>query len=270
VRGRARGPGVVTEAAITELERVAAMGWRAPEEGRLGEWMLRAARGFTGRANSALAIGDAGRPDDEAVAAVADWYRARGLPPMIMICYPLDGPSDSGLDGFLVREGWRLRPGRTIVMTARTADLARWPAGLARWPADRAGVAIEFGEEPGDDWLSLFHHRGKPAPPIARSLLLSAPVQVFATIRERQTPVAIGRLAIADGWGGLTAIEVHPDHRRRGLGAMIVAALTAAGAARGAARTYLQVEDDNTAAVALYTRCGFTPHHRYHYRVAPP
>jgi predicted GNAT family acetyltransferase len=32
---------------------------------------------------------------------------------------------------------------------------------------------------------------------------------------------------------------------------------------------YLQVEDTNTAARALYQALGFTDHHGYHYRVAP-
>ena len=47
---------------IAELEAVAAQGWRAPEEAPLGGWLLRAAEGFTGRANSALAVGDPGLP----------------------------------------------------------------------------------------------------------------------------------------------------------------------------------------------------------------
>ena len=41
-------------AAIIDLERVAAAHWRGTEEQWLGQWLLRAADGFTGRANSAL------------------------------------------------------------------------------------------------------------------------------------------------------------------------------------------------------------------------
>jgi len=81
--------------------------------------------------------------------------------------------------------------------------------------------------------------------------------------------VAIGRVAMAGDWAGLTAVEVHPRHRRRGLGGAITAALAAAAAARGAGGLYLQVEDDNDAARALYRRAGFADHHGYHYRVAP-
>ena len=46
---------------MLELERVAAAHWRGTEQEWLGEWLLRAADGFTGRANSALPLGDPGR-----------------------------------------------------------------------------------------------------------------------------------------------------------------------------------------------------------------
>ncbi len=45
---------------IIDLERVAAGHWRGTEEEWLGGWLLRAAEGFTGRANSALPLGDPG------------------------------------------------------------------------------------------------------------------------------------------------------------------------------------------------------------------
>lgn len=78
---------------ITELEHIAARHWRGTEEDRLGGWLLRAADGFTGRANSALPLGDPGMPLDDALAAVTGWYRARALPPMIVIPVPLEGDS---------------------------------------------------------------------------------------------------------------------------------------------------------------------------------
>ncbi len=254
---------------IGELERVAALAWRAPEEERLGGWLLRAASGFTGRANSALAIGDPGLPVAEAVHAVRHWYEAHGLPPMIAVPHPLRGPGWCGLDLFLDGRGWRIRTDPAVVMTAGIADVAhrmRSAAGTAGEPKLTGGANLE--EEPDDAWLALYNYRGRPSPPIARQLLLSAPAQIFATIRDGGMAVAIGRLALASGWGGLTAIEVRAEYRRRGLGAAITSALTVAAAQRGATRMYLQVEEGNTAAMALYTRCGFAGHHRYHYRVA--
>ena len=47
---------------VEDLERAAALHWQAPETEPLGEWRLRAVAGFTGRANSALPVGDPGLP----------------------------------------------------------------------------------------------------------------------------------------------------------------------------------------------------------------
>ena len=100
-------------------------------------------------------------------------------------------------------------------------------------------------------------------------MLTSGPWQAFASLRAAGRTIAIGRVAAAAGWAGLTAIEVAPEHRRRGLATVITATLAARALAHGARRLYLQVEEGNEAARVLYRRLGFTAHHEYHYRVAP-
>lgn len=74
--------------------------------------------------------------------------------------------------------------------------------------------------------------------------------------------VAPGR-GYALGWalageGELVRIGVHPDARRAGLGARLLAAFLAAQQAAGAAATWLEVRADNAAAQALYRRAGFS------------
>ena len=64
---------------------MAAEHWQGAEQSRLGGWVLRAAGGFTGRANSALPLGDPGMPAERAVAEVQAWYCRRRLPAMIVI-----------------------------------------------------------------------------------------------------------------------------------------------------------------------------------------
>lgn len=56
----------------------------------------------------------------------------------------------------------------------------------------------------------------------------------------------------------ILTLAVHPEARRRGLGARLVREGGTAAAARGATRLFLEVADDNTAALALYARAGFT------------
>ncbi len=245
---------------IDELELVAADGWRATEQVPLGDWLLRAAAGFTGRANSALAVGDPGLPVPLAIDNVRQWYRARGLPAMIAVGYPLGQPEVNPVDAFLAEAGWSVHHG-AIVMTAAADAIGPPPDGPAQ---------VDVADEPGDGWLDLYRYRGGVLPPISRLLLVSAPWQAFASVRAAGQTVAIGRVAAASGWAGLTAIEVHPEHRRRGLGRVITAALVAAAADRGGSGIYLQVENDNGAARALYRDMGFTDHHGYHYRIEPP
>ena len=249
---------------IGDLERAAARGWRAPQEAALGDWLLRAAGGFTGRANSALAVGDPGLPLAAAITEVTRWYRARGLPAMVAVPYPLGQPESTAVDRFLGGElGWPARPGAATVMTAAPGAVA----GAAAAPGTTADVDVN--PEPDEAWLALYRFHGRRPPPVSRRLLMSAPWQAFGSVREAGGTVAIGRVAMAGDWAGLTAVEVHPQHRRRGLGGAISAALAAAAATRGASGLYLQVEDDNDAARGLYRRVGFADHHGYHYRVAP-
>jgi GNAT superfamily N-acetyltransferase len=185
---------------------------------------------------------------------------------MISVPFPMAGPADSAVDRYLAGQGWRVRNAAAIVMTASLELIASAADGGA---GGGAGGGVELAAEPDEDWLARYRYRGTALPPIARRLLLSAPWQAFGSVRADGQTIAIGRVAAAGTWAGLTAIEVDPGYRRRGLGATVTRALAAAAAARGLTGLYLQVEEENAVARALYHRLGFTDHHRYHYRVAP-
>jgi ribosomal protein S18 acetylase RimI-like enzyme len=276
----------ITDPDIAELDRAGALTWRGTETEPLGDWLLRAGAGFTGRANSALTTGEPGVPLPEAAARIRRWYATRGLTPMASVSYPAGQPERNPVDRFLADQGWTLRDEATVIVMTRSST--------ATTPA--ADLPVRLDDQPGHDWLALYHFRGQPElPPVARTILTSAPWQAFASARDGDRTVAIGRVAgtgshvaaagshvAAAGshvagagsnrahWAGLTAIEVDPDYRRRGLGAVVTTALITHAAQRGARRVFLQVEDGNQAALALYRRLGFTTHHSYHYRVAPP
>jgi ribosomal protein S18 acetylase RimI-like enzyme len=246
---------------IDDLEHAAAPGWRGTEEDNLGDWLLRAAAGFTGRANSALAAGDPGQPLSQAIEAVRDWYAARGLPAMIAVPYPTGRPDHSALDRMLAGLGWTIRADAATMMTAEPATVAD--------PAGQAELLVDFDAEPDQAWLARYHYRGQDLPAAALDVLTSAPWQAFASVRSDGGTVAIGRVAAGGDWAGLTAIEVAAERRRQGLGRIVTVALAARAAARGATGLYLQVTDENRGARALYRQLGFADHHGYLYRVAP-
>jgi ribosomal protein S18 acetylase RimI-like enzyme len=261
---------------IMELERAAALHWRGVEEEALGEWVLRAAEGFTGRANSVLAAGDPGMPLEAALGRAAQWYRSRGLPPMVQVAMALDGASD--LDGELAARGWGIRPGAAYMMTA---DLAA-DSALADMAA-LGGGSLRVEKEITPEWLAMHRYRGQAElPPVRMKVLTSAPEQVFLSIvsgrdgnpgeeRDRggETAIAVARLSFGGGWAGITSVEVDSAQRRLGLGTTLTRACRAEAFAHGTKRVFLQVETDNEAARALYERCGFGYSHRYHYRILP-
>lgn len=238
---------------VVELERVAAAGWPAVETEPLGDWRLRAAGGFTGRANSALAIGDPGLPFASAAEKVRGWYAERGLPGRAAVVLP--SPED---DAFAVL-GWT--PQDAVLV--QTADVAGVLDALPR-----SAVEVDVRPEPSDAWLARYTARGRVTPE-GRRVLTGGPSVGFAQIDDGAAPLGIGRGVVVADWLGISAIEVDPAVRGRGHGKAITRALLEWGAANGARRAYLQVQAHNEPARSLYASLGFRTHHRYRYRLAP-
>jgi [ribosomal protein S18]-alanine N-acetyltransferase len=59
----------------------------------------------------------------------------------------------------------------------------------------------------------------------------------------------------------ILAIATHPDHRRGGVGARLLAHALADGRTHGCTLATLEVRRGNTPAIALYERAGFTTVH---------
>lgn len=235
------------------LEVAAAAGWPARERDRLGDWILRATDGWTMRGNSALPVGDPDLPLPEAVDAVTRWYAERGLPPAMSVPLPLFQRIDAELE----RRGWTPMP-LTMVMTAPLAAL------------DAAGdPRISLDAEPSPEWLTAVSGRKGPLPESALGVLTGVPAVRFASLRHDGALLATGRGCVADPegrWLGLSLIGTDEQARRQGLARRVIAALVAWGLETGATDAYLQVEQRNTGAVALYERLGFTTRHVYQTR----
>ncbi len=240
------------------LQAVAAAGWRAEETAELGGWLLRANSGFTGRANSVLPLRQPGMPLDEALQQARAWYTERGLPLRMLV------PTEARrlLDAELSERGW-LTDYAVHTMAGRL-DVLRTSA-----PRDTTGGhPVELADMPDDGWFSRYHD-GAGAEPVGRRLLTRHDRAVFASIRDGDSTVAIGRGVIDDGWLGVTAVEVGPRLRRTGLARSIMAALWRWGTDRGAVRSYLQVIAGDVPAVTLYQSLGYWNHHDYRYRLDP-
>jgi N-acetylglutamate synthase len=237
------------------LERLMVDGWRPLEVEPLGDWLLRASGGFTRRGNSALPLGDPGRPLAAAIDAVEAWYAARGLPARVQLT--IDG--ERPLADAMTTRGWRPEIG-VHVMTAELAPVLR------TWRGADDGVRVD--PAPDETWLELYRSESGPLPDTGpRELLVNHPTAGFASVRGDDGGCrAIARATVDGRWAGLFAVEVTAAQRRSGLGKSVSVGALWWAAQRGARRAYLQVAHGNTAAVALYETLGFSVHHDYvHY-----
>jgi GNAT superfamily N-acetyltransferase len=83
---------------------------------------------------------------------------------------------------------------------------------------------------------------------------------------EKDRGVSIGFAVAEQGWTGIFGMGTRPEARRQGAATAVLRTLAQWAVDHDAPRLYLQVEEDNTAARALYTRAGFVDTYRYHYR----
>ncbi|MEU1430481.1 GNAT family N-acetyltransferase [Nocardia sp. NPDC005746] len=250
------GPRPIRTSEIRSLEAAAADGWPGLMRSWIDGWLLRAGDGYTYRANSAVPLGGTDGPalmNTETLHRIGEWYTAHGLPLQLQLP-----------DRLATRPAeWRTwHETRVLAVDIETMPLPSGPS------------MVRFTPEPDGAWLSMHRHRGGDT-----DIGSSPVVDVLTAVRDGEltfatlglpAPIAIGRAAVTtapDGrrWVGLTCVAVATGHRRHGLGALVCAEMIRWGRTHGATHAYVQVSDENDAALALYQEMGFVEHHSYRY-----
>ncbi|MGV9802536.1 N-acetylglutamate synthase, CG3035 family [Mycobacterium sp. NPDC003449] len=222
---------------IRALEHAAAMAWPGTEHHWLGGWFLRAGHGVTSRANSAVPLDVSAQIAD--LAAVAEWYRGHDLPAWLALPERLLPIRAAGV-----------KPARVMVR-----DIATGPPT----------VSATHRRTPDASWLAVYE---REVPVDVLTAVLDGEL-TFVSVADS----AVGRGAVTatpDGtrWLGISSVRVAPGRRRQGHARTVCETLSAWGAAAGAGRAYVQVENDNDPAIALYTSLGFRLHHQNRYVAA--
>ena len=217
-------------------------------------WLLRLARGYSKRANSAAALVPGATLDEGLIAHMGEHFIAETVRPTFRLT-TLESPK---VDGILERRGFRLiEPTQALIKPIPeecTIDPAviLEPKVSTRWVRE---TAQSYGGEKADDSILV---------DIVSRIRQTA---VFATLDLDDRHVAWGLGVVERGYVGLFDIVVAPELRGIGLGRRVVTSLIAWGRARGAHTAYLQVREDNEVARALYLSLGFETAYRYTHRV---
>lgn len=139
---KAIGPRPIRVREIRALEAAAAYGWPGVEHAWIDGWLARAGNGYTGRANSAVPLGNSDGPatvSAETLHRIGEWYTAHGLPLQLALPDRL-AP---------VPPGWH--SWRETLMLAMDIDNFVLPQGPSM---------VRIAPAPHADWLEMHRYSG--------------------------------------------------------------------------------------------------------------
>ena len=134
-------------------------------------------------------------------------------------------------------------------------------------PVTMTMTSVEISSTPTEAWKAVYVAPGFDAADGAQRVqaLCRSTTVVYASISDARGPLAAGTASFSRGWASFHGMRTVPHARGRGLARHILAELALAAQKLGLERAFLQVEEDNSKAVALYLRLGFETAWRYHY-----
>jgi ribosomal protein S18 acetylase RimI-like enzyme len=253
----------MTDAALVQaLETRLVNAWPALETQIVDDWILRFAKGYSKRANSASPLVPGASLDDAQIDQIVAQFQAQKLRPTFRLT-TLEAPD---VDERLAGRGL-VETEPSYGMMAPLSEAATIEPQVELEPT----VVIEAAPTPR--WIKevAASYGGDKSDHLVLAEILARIRQstAYATLSLDGRPSAWG-LAVAErGFVGLFDIVVAPDLRGLGLGRQIVCALMAWARKQGAANAYLQVRESNTGARDLYRSLGFADVYRYTHRVMP-
>ena len=248
----------MTLLSVSQIENTSLLTWPALETVADGHWRARFASGFSGRANSIWAMD----PDDDADASgrldtLSARYAQHDLPALFRVT-PLTGP---GILQALDIAGWEAIKS-SLVLTMPIAQTQGFDGAASLYDAtdpDFLAVQAQLNgfSPPGFATFTAILNR------------LESPACGIVLVADDGTPAASLLCVQTDGIVMFFDVVTAKSLRGRGFGRRMIATGLSWGAENGAAHAALQVQADNSAALALYLSMGFEFRYPYHYRRKP-
>jgi ribosomal protein S18 acetylase RimI-like enzyme len=184
------------------------------------------------------------------------FYEACGQTPLFRVP-TIAGEMDAGLD----RLGYGVEGHTTTLFRPLDPPATQDPGTV-------------LSAEPWDDWLDVRRRTSGEAPvdheAYRRMVGFVAPPKIFAATYAGGIAASIAYGVVTDGLMAVEGVATDTRFRGQGLARGTLHGLIAWGRSAGADAACLQVQLDNTAALALYASLGFERElYRYHYRRRP-
>ncbi len=259
------------------VEEASMNAWPATHQLLLGGWLIRLSNGFTKRANCVVPLyeanirsqsdtGQTSHVDIEKIRYCENLYAREQLQTIFRLT---SHPHNMALDSSLAARGYE-RIDETQVQLLDLAAIAATtePANGIRPGAGNPEPVLRLVTAPR--WLGEYA-RLTEMPPAAgashASLIRSIqPECAFALLEAGGETVACALGVLERDLFGLFDLVTARESRGQGFARSLLHGLLRWGAQRGAGHAYLQVIDQNSAALALYRRLGFQHLYSYWYR----
>jgi len=244
---------------ITTLEEFSLNAWASLQTLAYDGWIIRFADGYTKRANSINPLYPSGMDLEKKIHFCESLYREKKLP-VVFKMTPAVHPND--LDERLHRDGYQ----KNSPTSVQIFDLS-----LKDLQVESSGVEIQ--EKLSEEWLENYCSMNAVSVSNKNTLrkILNniVPRCCFVSIKYDDKVVACGLGVLQSGYIGLFDIVTDKSFRNRGYGQQVVKGILVWGKQNNAKTAYLQVMLDNTPALRLYSKIGFSEQYQYWYRIKP-
>lgn len=251
-----RGTGIPMSQRILDIEGASSELWAPTNQERSPRWHLRAAGGYTRRANSMIPLAApweskawSGSSLDADLAEGDRFYQAHGLPTIVALPLPLY----EDLAALLIARKWRSMLDISVMVRIdrnSVDEISKEHLGQ-----------IEISPAPDVAWIDA---HGRALGNDGHSVLTSGTPRFLSYVIDNEI-VGTARVGFARQWSALGAVRVDAKHRRKGIARALVERAINLAQDQGFPFMLLQVDCDNHAAIALYESLGFTHHHRNTY-----
>ncbi|NHJ46977.1 MAG: GNAT family N-acetyltransferase [Asgard group archaeon] len=244
---------------IQLLQEISANAWPAKQIHLVNGWFVRLSEGVTRRANSVLPLSYYGYNTAKDIEFVEELYSSWNLPVIFQIPDYFE-PEDLVLT--LKKKGYK-EEAESVVMAGAIEEIKTLSQNQSFNYFNTSKETIEWIEA-----LQQLNNSSDERIANYKQIIkrINQPKEYFtATLNDNI--VGVGLAVTERSHLGLYSMVTHPDYRRKGIARSMIAEMVKWAKQQGITTFYLQVQGDNSGAIALYKSVYLSECYRYRYLV---